>query len=102
MLHHGTMTFTTFQTEARVAFQVEEIDFATAEYVGCPEANHRIIGPNTGTVTYGYFMATGTTPGQEVRVPGWTAARKGARAVFVPAVLDGWTGTTPIDGWVAR
>ncbi len=96
------MPITTFQTEARVAFRVEEVDTDHAASVGCPTADHRVIGPNTGTVTYGYFMATGREPGHEVRVPGWTSARRGARAVFVPSVIDTASGCVPVVGWVAR
>jgi hypothetical protein len=50
---------------------------------------------------YGYLMATGTVPGREVRVPGWST-RRGVRAVFVPSVVDyGPNGSVPVDGYLA-
>jgi len=95
-----TTAFNAFRTTGTATYGVSPVDAALAEYVGCPEATHRLEG-HTGTV-YGYFVATGREPGKPVRVPDWTS-RKGVRVLFVPAgpldetvswgsVVDGYLG----------
>jgi hypothetical protein len=89
-----------FVTTGTATYPVSPVDASLAEQVGCPTATHRLEGRET---VYGYFMATGTVPGKSVRVPGWSTARKGVRAVFVPAVLDetvDWG--SPVDGWLGE
>ena len=86
-----------FQTTGRACYQVEAVTPDHAESVGCPGADFRIFGRYGGV--YGFFIATGSTPGAEVRVPGWTTARLGIRAQFVPAVLC--EEDQPIDGYLA-
>lgn len=93
------MSSMTFKTTGTATYHVQEVPAELAEAMGCPGATHRILGAHV--TTYGAFMATGRVPGREVRVPGWTAARLGMRAVFVPAVLDETVGSVPVDGYLA-
>lgn len=91
--------FQAFQTTGRACYRVEEVTPDHAEQVGCPDANARILtiaGP-----MYGYFSATGSQPGRQVRVPAWYS-RRGVRVVFVaatgcPSVHD--EDASLIDGW---
>jgi hypothetical protein len=93
-----TMT-ATFHTTRGADYTVEHVDQRHAEYVGCPNSDYRLVGRHG--VMYGYLMATGTVPGREVRVPGWST-RRGVRAVFVPSVVDyGPNGSVPVDGYLA-
>jgi len=88
MIHYDV-----FMTEGRVTIEVEAVDTALAEYVGCPTATHRL-NSRHGSI-YGTFEVAGT--GREVKVPGWPT-RKGLRVRFVPAVV---TNTSPVyTGWV--
>lgn len=84
-----------FET-GRTCLQVEPVDSDHAVAVGCPGATHRLIGRHGAT--YGFFMATGRVPGNDVKVPNWSS-RKGIRALFVPAVIDD-SGPQPFDGWL--
>lgn len=85
--HPGTATF-----------DVRGVDASTAEHFGCPGADVMLVG-RLQTV-FGNLVATGTVPGRAVRVPGWSKARLGVRAVFVPwgpldadnEVLEGFLG----------
>jgi hypothetical protein len=90
----------TFRTTGTATYRVEAVEPDLARFVGCETATHRIVGRLF--TMYGYFMATGRPAGREVKVPGWTRARLGIRAVFVPAVIEhGTNGSVPIEGWVA-
>lgn len=63
-------------------YEVTGLTAEEAEGFGCPGADVMLTGRLGSTV--GNLMATGSVPGRSVRVPGWTAARRGVRAVFVP------------------
>lgn len=84
--------------QGRATYQVANVSSENAERVGCPRATHALVGRHGAT--YGFFVATGRVPGNEVKVPGWPS-RKGIRALFVPAVIDeGPNGSVPVSGYL--